>query len=187
MYKHYVRANENSIVIYGFCEIEEDFIPNDILIDDNAPRQFNLKLQNEKFQYLYKIVNGILTLRTEEEMFDLVQYRNDKIDLLSSIANGALQTFKSSALGSEHTYLSGMSDMLLLTGEYTYIKGDDYQGENPLWYTLENGNLEHTKAQFVQIYLDCRTHVQTIKYHGAVLTAQVNAAIDKASVDAIVW
>ncbi len=117
----------------------------------------------------------------------LDEYKQNKINELKSIETNKLSTFKSSALGSEHTYLSGSDDMLLLTGEYAYIKGDDYQGELPLWYTVENNNVEHTKAQFIQVYLDCRLNVQTIKYHRATLEAQVIACTDQPSIDLIEW
>jgi hypothetical protein len=118
-------------------------------------------------------------------ILDIIKQR--KIAEFNSIEDNALLTFKSSALGVEHTYLSAMSDMLLLTGEYAFVKGDDFDNQPILWYTVENGNMSHTAAQFIQIYLDCRTNVQTIKYHRAILTAQVNACTTQAQVESIVW
>jgi hypothetical protein len=133
------------------------------------------------------VKNGALTL-TPLPLFDLEQYKQDKINLLSGIAAEALQTFKSSALGIDHTYLSSSDDMALIHGEYTYLKSDDYLGDLPEWYTIETGNnVEHTKIQFIQVFLDARVNVKTVKYHQATLNARVNACTDKASIDDINW
>ena len=114
--------------------------------------------------------------------------KSRKIAELKDVEDNALSTFKSSALGSEYTYLSGLSDMLLLAGEYAFVKGSDYNGTDPIyWYTVESGNMIHSGAQFIQIYLDARANVQTVKYHRSGLDAQVNAATTIEQVSAIVW
>lgn len=117
----------------------------------------------------------------------LDEYKKLKLDELNAACEQALRTFQSSALGTVHTYLSETDDMLLLNGEYSYVKGDDYDGLPIKWYTVEAGNVDHTKAQFVQVYLDGRRNVATNKYHRAALEAQVTAATDRAGVNAVVW
>lgn len=99
----------------------------------------------------------------------------------------ALATFTSPALGSPHTYLSGMSDMLLLAGEYAFVKGSDYDSQPIIWFTMEAGNVPHTAAQFITVYLDGRANVQTVKYHRAALEAQVSPCTTIDAVNAITW
>lgn len=110
-----------------------------------------------------------------------------KIDELKTAQATAIATFTSSALGSPHTYLAGDRDMAYLNGEYTYIKSDDYKGESPLWYTIEAGNVAHTKAQFVQVYLDGRNNVQTNSYRRAIKEGQVGACTTADLVGTIAW
>jgi hypothetical protein len=110
-----------------------------------------------------------------------------KIAQLKIIESDKLKTFMSSALGSPHTYLSGESDMLLLTGEFVFINSALYDNSSPDWYTIEDGNVVHTKGEFNQVYVDGRANVQTVKYHRANLEAQVNAAATVSAVNAIVW
>lgn len=67
-YKHYIRLNQNNIVIYGFSNGFEQPEENDICIDENAGRHFQIQLRNERGQYLYKWENASLVERTTQEL-----------------------------------------------------------------------------------------------------------------------
>lgn len=114
-----------------------------------------------------------------------------KLNELKELESAKLETFKSSALGTENTYLSRATsipnDMLLMLGQYTIVNSVGYNGANILWYTVEAGNVYHTVAQFTQVFLDASANVQTVKYHRATLEYQVNAATTIEQVNAIVW
>lgn len=72
-YKHYIRVNENGVIVHGFTDAFESPEPGDICILDNGPRHFHLvhpwPLINERGQYRYRwdILEGI-TERSEEEL-----------------------------------------------------------------------------------------------------------------------
>lgn len=114
-----------------------------------------------------------------------------KLNELKALESSKLETFKSSALGTEHTYLtraaSNPNDMLLMLGQYTIVNGVGYNGADILWYTVDAGNVYHTVAQFTQVFLNASANVQTVKYHRATLEYQVNACTTIAAVNAIVW
>ncbi len=125
--------------------------------------------------------------------------QSKKDDLLNS-RNIALETFTSSALGTLHTYLSRANsvpnDMLLLTSEYSFVTGANYDNASIPWYTEEEGNISHTGAQIIQVYLDARLNVQTQMLHCGTLNSQIDAitisdTVTEAdainSVNAIVW
>lgn len=128
-------------------------------------------------------------ITSKNKSLDLDAYKQLRIDCLTNnFANVELQTFKSTALSATPlTYMSRLEDMLLLSGEYAFVKSNDYAGENIMWYTVESGNLVHTGEQFVSVYLAARLNVQTIKYKMANLTAQIMACTDQSQVDAISW
>jgi hypothetical protein len=118
----------------------------------------------------------------------LVVAQKAKIAELDAAAAEALKTCQSSALGTAHTYLTDKEEAWpLLTGEYAFVKGNDYDGNPIPWYTVEDGYVDHTADQFSQVYLDCRANVQAVKVKHDTLVRQVNAATTTAEVEAIVW
>jgi hypothetical protein len=123
--------------------------------------------------------------RTNDADYLLAVARTNKLAEIQTAAGVALQTFISAALGTTHTYLCGTNDMLLIEAEDRYMQGPDWDGQNILWYTLENGDVEHTKAQIHQVYLDGRAAVQRKKYTAKNLVTQVESATDAAMVNAI--
>jgi hypothetical protein len=140
-----------------------------------------------------------IDISTQEIVWDtspqltLDAQKNAKIALLSDLCDQSLNTFQSSALGTPHTYLIGQDDkgrdyMTLFAGEFSYITSTYYDPAKPIiWYTVESGNIIHSKDEFAQVFLDARDHVGNVKYKLADLEAQVLQAIDKPAVDAIVW
>jgi hypothetical protein len=139
--------------------------------------------------YTVEVTQVVKNYQVIEIGLDIIKQR--KLDELKSLEITNLATFKSSALGTEHTYLSRASttDMLLISDEYHFIIGPLYDNVLPIWYTVESGNVSHTIAQFTQVYLDARTNVKTVKYHRSALEYQVSLATtdSTAKVDAIIW
>lgn len=198
---YYDKSTGNAIIDTGECRgdviettIEQDFQVYVALTERVRDTVGVLQLEYGEYadlfaQYPYHIDPVIKSIVWGETAYgeSLDEVKFAKLSQLKIAEAIGLKTFISSALGAPHTYLSDIEDMLLLNGEYTFTKSDDYDGKPIVWYTVEGGNIEHTKAQFVQVYLDGRSNVQTVKYHRATLEAQVNAAIDVDSVKAIVW
>lgn len=196
-YKHYIRVNEQGIVIYAFSSAflretggSEEIMTGDICVNEDGGRHYNPTLIIDG-EYIYKYVNGQMVERTQDADFQLQAAKRQKIAELDAACAIALQTFPSSALGAPHTYLSGLQDMVLLSAEYSFVSGPDYDNQPIIWYTVEAGNVSHTKAQFVQAYLDGRRHIADTKYRLASLEPQVDAITDvttgMAQVQVIVW
>lgn len=70
-YKHYVRPDENGIIILGFTSaFPEIAIPQsgDLLLSGQEGRHFNFPLTNDRGQFVYKVVNGAIALRNATEL-----------------------------------------------------------------------------------------------------------------------
>lgn len=186
-YHHYIRIDSNNIVIHGFSDAFETPITGDLPLSGDNGRHFQIQLMTDTGQYKYKLVNGQMIDRTQDADYLLQIAKESKLSEINAASDETLQTFQSSALGTPHTYLAGTNDMILLAAEYSFLKGDDYDGQPVLWYTVEEGNVSHTKAQFIQAYLDGRNHVASTKYHRATLEYQVNSGTTTEQVNAIVW
>jgi hypothetical protein len=121
-----------------------------------------------------------------------------KLAQLDDLCRQSLQAFTSNALGALHTYLSRSdmsdNDWALYTAEFTFVTGV-YYDNNPInWYTVESGNVVHSKDQFVRVFLDARGSVSSRKEHLAHLEAQVQSYANATditaaitSVNAITW
>jgi hypothetical protein len=133
----------------------------------------------------YIVKDGNLAAVDNIAGLQLSEAQQAKLSEIQAAAAKALGMFTSSALGSAHTYLSGTNDMLLIEAEDRFMQGADWDGQNVLWYTVEAGDIEHTKAQIHQVYLDGRAAVQRKKYTAKNLVAQVQTATDTATVNAI--
>ena len=74
MSKHYIRIDNNRIITKGFSTDFEKPQENDICINEDGGRHFELlgqinpSLLNMQGVYLYKYENGEITKRTEEEI-----------------------------------------------------------------------------------------------------------------------
>lgn len=137
--------------------------------------------------YFVDVATSTIIFNTDEQLPILEIVKQRKVAELKNAESEALRTFKSSALGAEHTYLSELEDMVLLNGEYSFVKSDDFDNQPILWYTVEAGNITHTTAQFIQVYLDGRSNVQSIKYHHTSKLATVIVAKTEEDVAGIIW
>jgi hypothetical protein len=188
-YKHYIRVDSNSIVTFGYSDAFPEiatFQTGDICIDENAPRQFNLQLVNLDGKYIYKYVNSQMVERTADELFDLSEYKQDKINLLSVICNETiLGTFTSSAMGTEHTYVFDMEAQMNFAGTKQAFK--DSLITTVEWNTRDAGVLVHDSTQFNQLWLDGFTHKMSNITKFRTLKGQIysNAVTTKNQVDTI--
>jgi hypothetical protein len=113
--------------------------------------------------------------------------KNAKIAELTAVNNSASASFTSTALGTSHTYLSDADAMSKFNAEYTFVNGPDWDGQPILWFTIEEGGVEHTKDQFNQVWLDGRNHVATNFNKWDSLVKQVKACTTIDEVNSIVW
>jgi predicted glutamine amidotransferase len=129
--------------------------------------------------------NGTLADAKTQKLAQLAQFRDDAI----------YSSFTSSALGTTKTY------------NYSQKAASDFRGRalmlslNPstatvMWATLEDGFIEHTREQFIQVCTDGDAHQTTLEMHYYQLEDQVNAIVVNdtttedqaiAQVDAITW
>lgn len=78
MYNHYLRTDENKVVIKAFCSAFEQPLETDFLYEENSTeRHFHLPISDEG-KYLYKINEfGILEERTEDEKYPIDEQKED--------------------------------------------------------------------------------------------------------------
>jgi hypothetical protein len=123
---------------------------------------------------------------------------NVKVSQLNDLCQQSLQTFTSNTLGTKHTYLSRSgtvnNDWALFNGEFSFVTSSYYDNLPILWYTTEAGNVDHTKEQFIQLFLNGRTAVALRKRQLAILESQAQSytnsttpTTDIANVNAIAW
>jgi hypothetical protein len=69
-YKHYIRIDINNIIIHGFSDAFEQPITNDIQLTGDFGRHFQIQLisPQPRSQFIYKLINGSMVARTQEEL-----------------------------------------------------------------------------------------------------------------------
>lgn len=68
-YKHYICIDSNNIVIDGYADWQEDKRgTGEIQLSGDFGRHFQIQLMTDRGQYLYKLVNGQMTQRTQAEL-----------------------------------------------------------------------------------------------------------------------
>jgi len=176
--------NIAQVIMYLFPQADP---LSDFLIQDDSDgkgpyiAQWNLEADKPTEEALQAAWDAMQP--TEADLLDAEKAK--KMAEIQSAVSIALQTFTSDTLGTVHTYLSGITDMLLLESEDRFMQSMDWDQKDILWYTIENGDTDHTKDQIHKLYLDGRAAVQRKKYTARDLAAQVMAAEDSAAVNAI--
>lgn len=123
----------------------------------------------------------------EGKLFDLVQYKLDKISLLNDMCNqSVLSTFTSSAMGVPHVYVFDYEAQMNFAGAKQAFQ--DNLITNIDWNTRDAGVLNHSTAQFGSLWLDGFIHKVSTIGKFRTLKAQVEATTTDtaAKVDAIV-
>lgn len=176
-----------------------------VFIDDvtvataiNGETEGTLQIQDltsgEPNVYGLPTATGTLVFTPTPDSVKLANALQAKITELEQKYLESVQTFQSSALSSTRTdqatwtYLSGVTDMILMGNEYSFVIGPDYDNNPVPWYTVEDGkNVPHTAEQFRQVWKDGRTWIQNQDTHKQALVAQAQevASQSGATVDQI--
>lgn len=113
--------------------------------------------------------------------------KQSKITEITNAQQNADATFQSSALGSVHTYLSDEKAMGKFNAEYTYVNSSDYDGQPILWYTIEEGGVNHTKDQFNQVWLEGRNIIANNFKKWDSLVKEIKGCTSVDEVNTIAW
>lgn len=117
----------------------------------------------------------------------LQDVKTDKLASLQATRDNEIYTtFQSSALGTPHTYTYSQEAAANFEKK-TALLGIAPSITTISWYTVENGFVDHTRDQFVQVCLDGGNREEQLKMKYFQLEAQVSAATDISTVSAIAW
>lgn len=120
----------------------------------------------------------------------LLQAKTARIGVIAQASTAAQTTgFSSDALGSTHTYPSGLQDQANLT---SVVLGSVIPGGPDtllFWCTdgTSSGFAAHTKTQIQKVGQDALAAIMTVKQKQSTLEGQINAATTVAAVQAIAW
>lgn len=122
----------------------------------------------------YIVQNGqLVNVISDEDRLKRAKATQIQIVLAScnNVQNGLI---KSSALGTEYTYVCSATAKTRYDAIYARFHNDDAYIQEDI-YTVENGYLTHTKDQFVQFWTDAFNNEKDldVKYRGYV--GQINA------------
>lgn len=171
---------------YARIDTETGNFIEDVLFDDGViPTDSNIIMVDVPEGFHLPKWDGTQWVEGKTDAELLAIAINNKLAELQNAAMTALATFQSTALGTMHTYLSGITDMIYLESEDRFMNSADYDNQPILWYTVENGDVSHSKEQIHSVYLDGRSAVQNKKYKVKSTLAQIQTATDVASVNAI--
>ncbi|MDP4268477.1 MAG: hypothetical protein Q8880_13720 [Bacteroidota bacterium] len=187
--KKLYQIDGNGFYLYDVLLDDDENIPSDCIETELPDGLFKPQYINGTWQ------NGI----SEDDInavlgITLDSVKQAKINELSAINNANI-TFTSNTLGTVHTYLADDSAMAKFNAEYAFVNSDAYDNSPILWYTVEEGGVEHTKEQFNQVWLEGRTFVVTnfakwdelVKKVKAINTDNQTISQAIAEVQSIVW
>lgn len=131
--------------------------------------------------------SGNWTITPIDSAVELSHAKTSKLESLQDSRDAEIfSTFPSSALGTVKTYNYNLeawtnfgrkASQVALSPSITSVT----------WANLEDGFVSHTRDQFIQLVMDGSAHEENAKMKYFTLEAQVNAATDIASVNAILW
>jgi hypothetical protein len=102
--------------------------------------------------------------KTDAELLEIAKaVKNAELE---SAYNQTTSFIQSSALGTPHTYVirNGNDDYsAFFNSQFQFILSTYYDGSPFMWFTLENGDVSHTKDQFAQVYTEIHNHTQTAR------------------------
>jgi hypothetical protein len=192
-YKHFAVTqliNGLDVVIDGYTSgFPEMAKEGAILILEDGPRSFYQQwgdIRNSNGQPIYKLVNGQMVERTADELFDLNDYKQQKITELTAARDAQMHAgFSSDATGTIINFGFDELDQAYLQ-EKAVLMGIDQTTATIDWKT-EQGFITLTREQFFQVVLDGGAHKENLVRELMQLEGLVMNAVDQASVDAIVW
>ncbi len=187
-YKHYIRLNQAGIIIHGFSNAFEQPQGGDVLVNEDGPRHFNPVLTDGQGNLIYKWNGTQMVERTQDEIYPLSYWKQKKSEDFMSQRDSEVQAgFLTNAVASTPNIQMGydpvdknnyqsLATMLNLDPTITSVN-----------FLTGNGMVTFTRDEFIQVIKDAYNHESSLVYKSLTLKAQVDAAVDKASLDAIVW
>jgi len=191
--KHYIRLDLNNNIIYGFSDAFEQPQEGDICINENGGRHFELlgnvnpSLITQDGFYFYQYVNDNV-IHNANPVISIDKVKENKINELNFLCN--------------QTILGGFSSNCLDNVEHRYKFDEEYQRnfglaigaisispdiENIPWPTVDSGIQDHTKSQFIQLYLDGKAFMESNLYRYFGMKAQVLECTEISQIEAFVW
>lgn len=150
-------------------------------------------------QFSYLLPAGCIAITDAEAAaiqnppMTLAQVKANKVaSLASSCATAITSGVTSSALGSSYTYGSSMTDQANLSANVlSSVLPNLPAGWTTMQMCADSTGLwayrAHTAAQIQQVGVDAKSAILALLVKKATLEAQVNAATDAATVNAIIW
>lgn len=187
---NYVLLNSDNICINFLSTPHEG-----IVLEKNQETDRIIELSDpniDLWSVLYKkYENGIFVALPVEEPVVIPKTLDDlkaiKIAELTQSRDTELGQFTSSALGTPNTYLADEKSMIYLSDEANFVRSIDYDGKPTSWYTVQEGFVDHTADQIVQVHRDGRTHVRVLAMKLYQLITQAQVAVSEDELHWIVW
>lgn len=138
-------------------------------------------------------INGVWTQTWTQIPFPVTSAQTSQSLILNNAcANAIVSGFTSSALGSAHTYPSGITDQQNLAASVlaSLLPGVATNWTTPFWCADSTGKwgwTPHTAAQIQQVGTDGKAAVMACQSQNATLQAQVAAATTVDDVAKVVW
>jgi hypothetical protein len=192
MYKHYIRLDENNNIIYGFSDAFEQTQENDICINENGERHFELlgivnpSLVTMDGIYLYQYIDNNVVYNANP-VISLDKVKENKILELNTACNQSiLNGFPSSCTGIEHHYKFDMEYQGNITQQGVMLTLDPTITVVP-WPTSDAGVIAHTKDQFIELCKEAQNWKGANIYRYFGLKAQVEACTEIEDAEAFMW
>jgi len=156
-YKHYVRLDDNNIIIHAFSDAFETPQQNDICItpEGTIERHYNLILTDFYNHFLYKYIDGEIVEINIEDYYPLAELKDDRIAYIKQSAYYELKATDWKVL----RHRDQLADDS--TGSSTSLSDNEYQA-----LLLERQNIRDYSNQ---------------------LETEINSASDRTGVEAVVW
>jgi len=185
-YKHYIRLNENDLIIKSFSTAFEQPQEGDILICESNERHFNMDLYDDNMIPKYQYIDNQIVLRQDMLEIQLNNVKNNKINELNikcsqEIEKGIL------CITNNHFYrYNKEEDQSNFAAQFLEIL-DGTAPEIINWKSEDVGIIPLSQNEFKSIYRELGNNQKTLiaKYWG--LKYQVLNATTLQEVMQIVW
>lgn len=173
--------------------VEEDFATY-VSLSERVPSAIGC-IQLKYGQFSEEFIHFQLRIDTETENLiwtprsdgTLDDAKIKKLKQLAQMRDTQISTsFQSLALGTLHTYNFSSSAQSDFRGKGLLLSLNP-SISSVMWATLENGFVQHSREQFIQVITDGGAHEETLKFKYFQLENQVNSSTTIESVNAITW
>lgn len=197
--KIYAREDEKGIVIKLFSSVFEQPIDDDILIEEgnqeyHAHVHLKYSLMDSEGKYNYKIVDGKMVERTQDEKVDIEELKQIKCSEIEQACGKVIVSgFKSSAYQNvEKTYATSLEDQANITGNAlsatSKIAGVPECQEDKFYYhAISEDFAEWTASECLQLARDFKTFKETQLVKSKMLQTYVTTLTKADEINAITW